>query len=75
MIIGSLGPWATATVFGISVSVSGLHGGGWVTLITAIVGAIVVLDLTSEPHTAEPECRRVLVVRYEPRSGCAAWER
>jgi hypothetical protein len=42
--MGSLGPWATATVFGISVSVSGLHGGGWVTLITAILGAIVLLE-------------------------------
>lgn len=44
MILGSLGPWATATVLGISVSVSGLHGGGWVTLLTAILGAIVLLD-------------------------------
>lgn len=42
--LGSIGPWATATVFGVTVSASGLKGGGWVTLITAAVGAIVLLD-------------------------------
>jgi hypothetical protein len=42
--LGSIGPWATATVFGISESVGGLHGGGWVTLITAGVGAIILFD-------------------------------
>ena len=42
--LGSIGPWATATVFGVSESVGGLHGGGWVTLITATVGAIVLFD-------------------------------
>jgi hypothetical protein len=42
--LGSIGPWATATVFGISESVGGLHGGGWVTLITAGAGTIVLFD-------------------------------
>ncbi len=44
LLLGSIGPWATATVLGITVSVSGLHGGGWVTLITALVGLVVLLD-------------------------------
>lgn len=42
--IGSVAPWATATLFGVSVSGSGLDGGGWVTLITAIFGGIAVLN-------------------------------
>ena len=42
--LGSIGPWATSTVFGVSQSVGGLHGGGWVTLITAGVGFIALLD-------------------------------
>jgi hypothetical protein len=42
--LGSVGPWATATVFGVSVSAGGLRGGGWVTLLTAAVGAIVLLE-------------------------------
>jgi hypothetical protein len=42
--LGSIGPWATATVLGVTESAGGLKGGGWVTLITAAVGAIVLLD-------------------------------
>jgi len=42
--LGSIGPWATATVFGVSVSAGGLHGGGWVTLVTAAAGFIALLD-------------------------------
>lgn len=42
--LGSIGPWATATVFGVSVSAGGLHGGGWVTLVTAAAGFIVLFD-------------------------------
>jgi hypothetical protein len=42
--IGSIAPWATATLFGVSVSASGLAGGGWATLITAIFGGIAVLN-------------------------------
>jgi hypothetical protein len=41
--LGSVGPWATATLLGITVSVSGLHGGGWVTL--AVAGAAILLLL------------------------------
>jgi hypothetical protein len=41
--LGSIGPWATATVLGITVSASGLRGGGWVTLIVA--GAAILLLL------------------------------
>lgn len=44
LLLGSIGPWATATLLGITVSVSGLHGGGWVTLITALVGLVVLFD-------------------------------
>jgi hypothetical protein len=42
--IGSIGPWATADVFGIAASASGLGGWGWVSLITAIYGGIAVVD-------------------------------
>jgi hypothetical protein len=42
--LGSIGPWATATVFGVSVSAGGLHGGGWVTLVTAAAGFIALFD-------------------------------
>jgi len=42
--IGSVAPWATASLFGASVSASGLAGGGWVTLMTAIFGGIAVLN-------------------------------
>jgi hypothetical protein len=42
--LGSIGPWATATVFGVTESAGGLHGGGWVTLVTSIVGFIALLD-------------------------------
>jgi hypothetical protein len=41
--LGSVGPWATATVLGITVSASGLRGGGWVTL--AVAGAAILLLL------------------------------
>ncbi len=41
--LGSVGPWATATVLGINVSASGLHGGGWVTLLAA--GSVILLLL------------------------------
>ncbi len=44
LVIGSIGPWATASYFGISSSVSGLHGGGWVTLITAVLGGAAILN-------------------------------
>lgn len=42
--LGSIGPWATATVFGVSVSAGGLHGDGWVTLVTAAAGSIALVD-------------------------------
>jgi hypothetical protein len=40
--VGSIGPWATATIFGVTVSAGGLQGGGWVTLITALFGGLFV---------------------------------
>jgi hypothetical protein len=42
--LGSVGPWATASVLGITVSVSGLHGGGWVTLVVACAAILLLLD-------------------------------
>lgn len=42
--LGSLGPWATATVFGVNVSASGLHGGGWVTLLVAGSAILLLLN-------------------------------
>lgn len=42
--IGSIGPWATASVLGISASASGLRGWGWVSLLTAICGGIAIVD-------------------------------
>jgi hypothetical protein len=42
--LGSIGPWATVTVFGITVSASGLHGGGWVTLAVAGGAILLLLD-------------------------------
>jgi hypothetical protein len=34
----------TASVLGVTSSVSGLHGGGWITLISAAVGAVTLAD-------------------------------
>jgi hypothetical protein len=51
LVLGSIGPWATATVLGITVSASGLHGGGWVTLLTALVGLAILLDPQTTPRT------------------------
>jgi hypothetical protein len=42
--LGSVGPWATATVLGITVSASGLHGGGWVTLGVACASLLLLLN-------------------------------
>jgi hypothetical protein len=42
--LGSVGPWATATVLGITVSESGLHGGGWVTLVVACAAILLLLN-------------------------------
>jgi hypothetical protein len=42
--LGSIGPWATATLFGVTASESGLRGGGWVTLVAAGAAILLLLD-------------------------------
>lgn len=42
--VGSVGTWATASVFGLTESASGLRGGGWVTLFVAIGVSVLTLE-------------------------------
>ena len=44
LMLGSFGPWVTATAFGGRASASGLEGGGWSTLFIAVVAVVLVLD-------------------------------
>jgi hypothetical protein len=60
--LGSVGPWATATVLGITVSASGLHGGGWVTLAVACAAILLLLNPAWLEHGAWLRERRLGVM-------------
>ena len=58
LVIGSIGTWATASVLGITATASGLHGGGWVTLVAAIGSVILVLNPSWLEQAAWVRARR-----------------